>query len=1000
MAPSRAAALGALVVLAVGAAVWWLGARSDPAPAGRPVAPVPTPESPARPDLPSEMPVPPTPKGTGIVAGRLVRRSATDSVAGEITLDFSGAAPVSARTGGRGSFRVEGLPVGPAFTLTATSAGCLPARWQGLRVPFEGVLDLGDIEVGSGHSLEILVTRGAMQPAEGILVTLQRQPPDGSEDADDLPGSGAMPPATPVGRWTTDAAGRALLREVPPGAWFVRVEGPGLGPEARPIVFREGEAVAPLRIHLAPAHPLSGTVRLPGGGPAPGVAVVARHESWWMRGVGDLISVTGPDGRYRFDGLPEASMAILVRPVAGCLRPVTKLMIPDLATLDITLEDGVVLRGRVVEDAGGAAVAGARVTGRVWPRGLGGGDATATADSGPDGSFELAGLPAGELAELTARKSGFLPAEIGTIGTDEPVAPGTTVEKELRLRRGGAVRGTVRDSAGNPVAGAVLRMLCFPDEKRGIHAWSARRSVARTREDGSYLLAPCVPGKGALTVDAAGYRHADAPEDLGEAMETGRVPASIVVEVVEGGECVKDLELSTSGIVEGQVRDADGRPMAGFTVAVWEVDGTGGESSAPATDVEGRFRAEGVSPGKSRRVMAWGPGARGESTPFAIGPGETVRDVTVVVAARTGIAGTVRTRDGSPLVDARIHIVNGLGGMLSSMPLEMLGHFGGETRFLAADGSFRAENLEPGEYAIVVFARGCAPIVVPEVAVEAGAMTEGIEIVLAAGRRLEGRVVDGDGNPLRDARVYLVQHPVGLRTDALLRQVTGEDGRFALSDLAEGTVELIIRGPGRPQVRRTVETGARDLVVVLEDGLRVAGTVVDAATGSGIPGVRVVVKPVGAEHDVFGFLADRLEVHRAQTDARGAFSVEDLASGSFVVVVGRGPLADGAASDYAPLEVKGVKAGTEDLRLELTRGLAISGRLVDPEGRPVPERFHVEASPFGQDGRREHRKRVEAGTGEEGAFRVAGLPAGEYELRFSPGAGRFSIRQESPSAFG
>ena len=1000
--------LAAAFLTIVGAAAWFYGSASAPAPGPGSTTPLPAAvPAPPAPSTPTEGKArAPSPGGTGLVTGRLVRGAATHPVSGEVAVSFTGVAPVVIRTAGRGYFRVEGLRVESPFTLTASSIGLLSARIRDLRIPWSGILDLGDLELGTGATLEVIVTRGAVQPAVGIVATLHRRFPDRDDDQEEVDGPGAEQPAAPMGTSTTDAAGRALFRETPPGVWIVRVECPGFAAAEAGTSFRDGESLEPMRIHLMPAHSLTGTVREAGGLPAPGVDVLARTTGWHLPGsFRELRGVSGPDGRYRIEGLTESSIDILVRPPSGCIRRVTKVMIPDLAVLDIALEkgemqgEGITLKGRIVEGSGGAAVAGARIHAEVFQRGWGDGPASAPAVSGPGGEFEVRGFPCGARASARVRAVGYLPAEIDGLEAFESLGPGKVLDREVRLHRGGTVRGTVKDIEGTPLPGVDVRLRASRDSMDDILRLLEGTSVTRTREDGTYLLGPCFPGKGTMSITSPGYLLADGPGDTAGAGEEEPVAPSRTVEVVEGVEVTRDFVLSAAGVVEGTVRNAKGEPRVGFTVWIKKKDTYDMEAEGPATDGEGKFRVEGVGPGKSLVVSVRGPREEGESAAFDIDRGATVRDVDVTVGATNAITGTVRTRDGSPLVDPRLHLV--MGNLdHTTMPWQMLtATWIGSVCIPEPDGSFTFEDVYPSEHGIVAFARGCSPTVVPSVTVEKTGIVSGIEIVLGPGRSLGGTVVDEAGEPVAGAEVFLDAHPRSFKTDDDLRQVTGADGRFALTDLAEGPVELIVRSAGRPEVRMAVETGTTDVVLTLEEGRRIAGIVVDAATGKGVSGVEILVKEPGARREAILDFLEGKRPHSATSDGEGRFSVVNLASGTYTVSIGKSGDREASAPAYTPLEVKGVKAGTEDLRLQLETGLSISGSLVDTDGKPILESLPIEVVPIDEDGRFARKRSTESSSETDGTFRIPGLPAGTYELTFNAGRGSLASRHETPSPF-
>ena len=130
------------------------------------------------------------------------------------------------------------------------------------------------------------------------------------------------------------------------------------------------------------------------------------------------------------------------------------------------------------------------------------------------------------------------------------------------------------------------------------------------------------------------------------------------------------------------------------------------------------------------------------------------------------------------------------------------------------------------------------------------------------------------------------------------------------------------RKPGRAgPVRRSglelpdVESHVYDIEL---RGAPVSGTVVDKATGAGIPRANVRAKAKKGE-----------EGGGAAAAPDGRFSLE-LAPGDYKVET----TADGYAAVESELTVG--ETGASDVRLELSRGQVIEGKVVDLAGRPVP----------------------------------------------------------------
>ncbi|MCC7172776.1 MAG: sigma-70 family RNA polymerase sigma factor, partial [Planctomycetes bacterium] len=147
-------------------------------------------------------------------------------------------------------------------------------------------------------------------------------------------------------------------------------------------------------------------------------------------------------------------------------------------------------------------------------------------------------------------------------------------------------------------------------------------------------------------------------------------------------------------------------------------------------------------------------------------------------------------------------------GSPASIAFRLEPQFGVEPSFraveLRTDAAGRAviDQLAPGQYRLVPD-RG-----VPRI-VDLDTSTQEIEIDLEPGIRVEGRVLDGDGNPLAGARIWLSEHDEVTR--GMVATVCGADGRFVLFDVPPRR-NLAVLAPG-------FETTALRPVVTSDDGL-------------------------------------------------------------------------------------------------------------------------------------------------------------------------------------
>src|SRR5262245_58211890 len=202
----------------------------------------------------------------------------------------------------------------------------------------------------------------------------------------------------------------------------------------------------------------------------------------------------------------------------------------------------------------------------------------------------------------------------------------------------------------------------------------------------------------------------------------------------------------------------------------------------------------------------------------------------------------------------------------------------------------------------------------------------GVTLVLDAAARIEGRLTDGSGQPVRGARVALVE-PLAL----LLRRIKPErgadaesdaEGRFVFRGIAPGEWALAAVADGLGYAKRRVDAVAREVVrvdLVLGPGGAIAGRVVDES-GGGIAGARVQAAP-----GEWSVEARRLEYGLGRTDPSGGFRIGSLEAGPHHLDATKDGLLAGGPE--APVEV--TAGGEASVTIVLAAGHRAAGRVVD-----------------------------------------------------------------------
>jgi hypothetical protein len=157
-----------------------------------------------------------------------------------------------------------------------------------------------------------------------------------------------------------------------------------------------------------------------------------------------------------------------------------------------------------------------------------------------------------------------------------------------------------------------------------------------------------------------------------------------------------------------------------------------------------------------------------------------------------------------------------------------------------AAGRFRFTNLSPSALILTFQAEGHAPELTT---VDVNPQTPPLEIHLAKGNIIRGRVVDMKGNPVAHAWVMSDRW----REYRTLGWQTGTDieGRFVCSNAPPDEVQVAIGKEGfisinMPGSMPSLKPSEEEAVITLLPMLHVHGTVVDADTGESIKKVKVI----------------------------------------------------------------------------------------------------------------------------------------------------------------
>ena len=543
----------------------------------------------------------------------------------------------------------------------------------------------------------------------------------------------------------------------------------------------------------------------------------------------------------------------------------------------------------------------------------------ASVDADPAGRFEFDEAPAGAhvlLARTQSGAVGLLPVTL---------VPGTPTDVVVRVVPASAVAGRVVARDGTPVAHAHVE--ASPSlEGLPTGLASALAASAESGDDGTLRLAPLLPGPHALTARAAGFVSAPATTVVAPATDVRLVltPAgAIEVVVVLVGSARPDAV--TVGL------DADRTQR--FPV--------GGEESARLDLV----------PVGAHEVFADAPGFTRAAARVEVVAAAKPVSVRLTLTPAVAVTGRVVAREGgAPVAGAAVRL-SSIEGPASASTMRL------EQTLSTDDGGVWRARLRPGTWGFEVrkagFVQGeTSGAVRSETTAPLGARFDvheepvDLETFLLPAPAIVGTVLDATGHPVANASVVVAS--AGATPDsspntvvmvtADMQATSAADGTFRIEGMTAGArYDLRAEAPEGEGTAEGVVFRAGEVVAHAEirlektprAGASLRGRVVDEAgkpvAGAGVWLLREIRQPSVVGSDDAG---------RVSTAADGTFRARALKAGGYRAQL----TATGFTETYTPLlEV----AENEDAHASdwviASHGLAIRGRCVDVEGRPVAD---------------------------------------------------------------
>jgi hypothetical protein len=417
--------------------------------------------------------------------------------------------------------------------------------------------------------------------------------------------------------------------------------------------------------------------------------------------------------------------------------------------------------------------------------------------------------------------------------------------------------------------------------------------------------------------------------------------------------------------ISGRVTNSKGDGVARVNVYA-NMDNPQGERAARSfgtakTGKDGRYIISGLLEGAHEVTI--NSQAYATSKPITVSAGAT--NANFVLQDFGSIEGQVLdAANGQPIANFDIGI--GESGEGGGVPESGFGPDTDRKPYTSPDGKFRVERVEPGDVGIRAYAPGYAPAAQVVRGVRSGETSTGVTIRLNAGGIVEGHVRTSAGEPIPGVQIVagadLDEHSEGTPDLA----TTNSEGMFRLDSLALQTVQILAHHEDYIDSKITV-TPKAGAVTSVDIVMGHGGTVTGVVRKNGKPAAGLDVDASGADvEDCF-----------ATTETDGSYTLNNVPPGEMHVEVSSDLGGRGTLRMSKVVHVVSDRSVVVDF--DLSSGTASVEGKVSSGGQPV-RHARVTALPTDLDSGATLSSDADAETGEDGTYKIEGVPAGKISL--------------------
>lgn len=556
----------------------------------------------------------------------------------------------------------------------------------------------------------------------------------------------------------------------------------------------------------------------------------------------------------------------------------------DHGGIDATLATGGIITGRVTNASGTGIpnISVAAYSGTTYVN-------SSSTDS--SGNYSISRLPSGSLkVEFADYSSGTYAGEwyddksSSGAANGVPVTAGaTTANINAVLGAGGAISGTLRSAAGEPLPDACVFAYTASDD------YAAYANVAA---DGSFTFAHLAPGSYKVFFDPCG-----ATNNLAEWYNNRATQAAAdLISVLNGATTTVSADLAVGGRIIGTVRNVTNAPIASVCADAYVgEDWKGGAYTAADGTYEifglptGNYTVNFVPCEAGNYLPEWYNDKPDQVTanPVAVTAGGTTAGIDAVLANGNSISGTITTEHGTPLSNACAYARTSETTTVESDGTD-------------ADGNYRLEPLPAGSYRIY-FANCSGTGLVPEwylnkadfasatpVTVSGGTDSTGVNGTLAiqpGSGVISGRVTNSGGAGVPSVCVSIYDSLRNYRGSGF----TGSNGNYVVTALPPNSYHVQFRNCGDGNVAYEWYSDKANYstsdVVEVTAGNETFGVDANLVTGARISGVVTNSAGAALKDTCVDAFEGRSGIYASskRTDAAGGYALDSLPAGSYTV---------------------------------------------------------------------------------------------------------------------